>query len=727
MLLLVCSMPLLLPAQSLVRLAMNIHLEKDSIQAFAHDQLLLDSLLKGKYITQDDIDELKELDHFVSNPWTRDSIDISKLDVEVVYRVRLAKFQSSRKGFSQMGASPPKRRTRSLLGTAGQAAGAAAPQVSLTTKIIDGTAQFIADRFKEELTLAFFETFRQKVAASNELMTLLPNTSDLLLHQDIGAFLSIGATTKAAFQNDIQSLLYNFDQLVRTDPKYEKLANEVVYRAFMLTSKSIDLSRRGYSLPDVVRQLYLQEANQQDELGLAIRLGHAFVEGLTEVDSASGKLRLIRLAEYKLLESPEQREYFMALLFQRDRSLGDALIHSRPDFQQNFGKLNQLLQELIVLVQNADDERKRLQQGATSQELTNDVIFSYVGYTFEAIDLAARFAYFRSPQQYWQSEFYRYGLPLGRKVIRTAKAINANDHGTTLLTSIQIISDLLVMSQNENNAAYLEDIRHNLLLYGNFMVNVVNAESAEDVRRAIEAVALPVGSSRIKKNTLASISINAYPGLFVGTEWLSNAELPSASAATSFGFTAPIGLSFNWGLRRAATAEEIRQARAALAGTRLREVGMAESAASPVAGADSTGLDSLKRASETRALSTPPLERRTFRKGGRGQWQTLNESSLSLFLSIVDIGAVVSYRLSEDQSEGLPANVSLRQIFSPGIFVAYGFKRAPVSLMLGTQYTPELRKVEVNQLTTKANALRLSLTLAVDIPMFNLYAKPVPY
>lgn len=717
-----------LQAQSLVKLAMNIHLEKDSIQAFASDSVMLDTLVPG-FLTPRDVEQLQELNHFVQNPWTQDSLELDKLDVDVVYRVRRARYNSALMGLQgSIPPTPPKRRTRSLFSAASKVAETALPEVSLSTKVIDGTARFIADRFKEELTLAFFENFRRKVAASIELRTLLPNTSDLLLNQDIGAFLSIGPTAKSAFQEDIENLLYSMDELVKAAPEYRELGQDVRYRGFMLTAKTIDLSRKGYPLTDLIRQLYLQEARQRDALGKSIRLAYALTEGLTEVDSTTGKLRLISLADYQLLDSPEKREYFVALMFQRDRSLGSDLIHSQADFQNHFDQFNQHLQELIILVQNADDERKRLQQGGVTQELTNDVIFSYVGYAFDAIDLASRLAYFRQPQDYWDSDFYQFGLPLGKKVIRATKAINAGDHGTALLASVQVISDLLLLSKHRENAAEVERLRENLLLYGNFMVNVLNAQNAEEVRQAIEAVALPVGASRIKKNTLSSISINAYPGLYTGGEWLLNAgEADHQAAAVSFGFTAPVGLAFNWGLRRSATPDEIRRARLGRALERQRAVGLVPAATADTTQGDSLSLDSLDAGTRSLQAVEDASTPRAFRQDGIGRWQTLRESSLSLFLSVVDLGAVVSYRLSQNQAEGLPDNITLRQVFAPGLFVAYGFKRAPISLMLGTQYTPELRQVDASQLTTKYNALRVSLTLAVDIPMFNLFVRPIPY
>ncbi|WP_157961140.1 hypothetical protein [Lutibacter citreus] len=95
-------------------------------------------------------------------------------------------------------------------------------------------------------------------------------------------------------------------------------------------------------------------------------------------------------------------------------------------------------------------------------------------------------------------------------------------------------------------------------------------------------------------------------------------------------------------------------------------------------------------------------------------------SSSSLFFSIIDIGAPFSYRFKNDSAEGLPENITWKQIFSPGFYFIYGFKNAPLALSLGCQFTPLLREIEINNVLDEKSVLRTSLALMVDIPLFNL-------
>jgi hypothetical protein len=95
--------------------------------------------------------------------------------------------------------------------------------------------------------------------------------------------------------------------------------------------------------------------------------------------------------------------------------------------------------------------------------------------------------------------------------------------------------------------------------------------------------------------------------------------------------------------------------------------------------------------------------------------------SHSLFISAIDLGAPVSYRLMNDAANGLPENIKWKQIFSPGLYYIYGFKNAPMCLSVGVQYTPLLRKIETDSILEEENVVKAGVSLMVDIPLFSIY------
>ena len=103
--------------------------------------------------------------------------------------------------------------------------------------------------------------------------------------------------------------------------------------------------------------------------------------------------------------------------------------------------------------------------------------------------------------------------------------------------------------------------------------------------------------------------------------------------------------------------------------------------------------------------------------------------SLSGFVSLIDVGAIASFRVKDDSTAQLP-EIKLENIFAPGIYAVWGIGRTPISIGYGWQKGPQLREVNVPDANTGelTNVLkdgyRWSVFISVDIPLFNLYTKP---
>lgn len=99
-----------------------------------------------------------------------------------------------------------------------------------------------------------------------------------------------------------------------------------------------------------------------------------------------------------------------------------------------------------------------------------------------------------------------------------------------------------------------------------------------------------------------------------------------------------------------------------------------------------------------------------------------NHSSYSLFLSVIDIGAVTSFRFKDTITEILPT-IQLKNILSPGIFFSYGIPTLPISVNAGWQMGPLLRKVDaqIDENTYSQRYGRISLSICIDIPIVNFY------
>lgn len=101
-------------------------------------------------------------------------------------------------------------------------------------------------------------------------------------------------------------------------------------------------------------------------------------------------------------------------------------------------------------------------------------------------------------------------------------------------------------------------------------------------------------------------------------------------------------------------------------------------------------------------------------------------SNWGLNLQAFDLGAVLSYRLSKtSQDDGTHAeelpDIRFEQLFSPGLFLNYHIRKTPIVVLGGYAYTAKLRGVTGSGLDERASSHRVSLGIAVDIPVFYFY------
>jgi hypothetical protein len=78
--------------------------------------------------------------------------------------------------------------------------------------------------------------------------------------------------------------------------------------------------------------------------------------------------------------------------------------------------------------------------------------------------------------------------------------------------------------------------------YINLFTDLVNAKSQDDLKNAIAKAGNSAGGFLRKKQDGFKLSIDAYPGLFAGIEYL----LPNFDPSSNIGLTVPIGLDFSW-------------------------------------------------------------------------------------------------------------------------------------------------------------------------------------
>ena len=203
--------------------------------------------------------------------------------------------------------------------------------------------------------------------------------------------------------------------------------------------------------------------------------------------------------------------------------------------------------------------------------------------------------------------------------------------------------------------------REKLFRYGTFMADVAAANDPTDFESAIAAVALPVGSSQIKRNRPSSVELAAYFGAAASRERL---VLPP-------GITVP----------------------------ELEE--------------DAFGA----------ALFVPVGVSYSRNIGG--------QKSVTLFGSLLDLGALTAFRLGDVGDDADPRGVTVERlpsfrpanVIAPGLHLMYNFPKSPFTLGFGVQDGPSVRKFTTAGSNQQRNArsVRAMLTFSVDVPIFRFF------
>jgi hypothetical protein len=539
------------------------------------------------------------------------------------------------------------------------------------TNFADGLAKFLVKRFKQELSITFFEKFE---AALNdpkfeEMRILFPQTVAVLriIHKEIYNFSKYLNSLREAFIKDLGNL-YTALKRVKNLPKYQAFftahpeINTVVVNAFYF----IDQFTAGVHPGDVIagynEDLLLTFSNGQLQTNLrsSVKVLKLFSSSLRSVspDHYWVPADSVRV----MLVDPLFRDLYFGLIYQKSDKIS---------FQTNSGLLTfqDLLKKAKATQSVFEQYQAHVERIIDQAQEVNEYIASIREKKKSEIDYNDYYKLFNASLDIVNEGFLIVDLPaldISSALVDAAKVkitelmsiarsasnlytdVRTRNYSSAVLNVVSLLDEIFGSSFNN-------DLRENIIKYGTFIATVAAAENSDEVEEAIEAIALPVGSSRVKRETLKNIALNAYVGGYAGGEYMPTLkENPNAFV---FGLSAPVGVSFS--------------------------------------------LGNFWRGSEEK-------------KGGK---------SLSLFISIIDIGALATYRMNDDNSK-VAAEIKLENIISPGAFLYFGFGKCPISLGAGVQLGPQLREVTTTDIDIEKNYyIRYGITLAVDIPLVNLYTK----
>lgn len=572
-----------------------------------------------------------------------------------------------------------------------------------------GLARFLAERTKEELNEAFFSKMKEQLNEYPELMTVFPKTTSFLNIIESYSYASVIQVLKEAFETDIQNLPEN------------------LYNVKSLTDANCNASiLKGSKLADCQDRLKKLKVYFEGEEGRWIGLGMFTVKeaiqssnpadllkSITESTEFSGIKKFAtdnsKYADYNVASSIELSNFLSQSLLSKDDNqiwinskelnalfkdkdqrsikiyLGLLLaMEQKGDVKIDFYNSAYKLMTFGDILKEAYKTYNILQPQISSLIKNTHAAFSSANNAVKKMIAATDKSVEADPQALY--DYYR-TFTAALKPIAHNELLSAITKRTDIGTKYDLIEQYLnpsvdiayhIATKKYSAAIYdatillsylkpvddkFKPITKSFVKYGTLISTVANAQSSDEVKQALDASVLPVGSSAIKRKSAWSISVNGYVGGFYGKAHttsqdtvrnISTNKLDTVNnkiSYTTFGLYAPVGLSFNRGF-----------------------------------------------------------------KCGWG---------VTLSAQIIDLGALVNFYLKEGDQAALPTDfkVKLSDILSPGLQLALNIPKTPLTIMGGVQYVPALHST--SQISTSSQALspiawRGQIGIVVDIPLYNL-------
>lgn len=526
-----------------------------------------------------------------------------------------------------------------------------------------GLTDFLVQRTKQELNIAFFIELRKALNKSEEMRFLFPTTKNVLLEIDdnIYQFKAFWELLRESFLIDLDNLVYNLDDYVQFSDRIKNpLARHLMSDFFKIIELIYDKTTPANVITYLAENSYLQVLDSTaDKTGhLKILQDHLKILGvisksMEKQDGSGYWVDPQRIVD--LLRDPITTAFYLGFLYEESKSLtigNKTLAQHLSILVNNTDRTRQLL-NIFKLFLNEANKLERLAKLIRTQNNTNRRSRNHTPPTAAQID-AEHKNYFNFSQGICDLILYANtfkkklmgGSPMDSLVTRylsivgdlntVTLEIKRQQYTSALVHALFIIEKLLPQDSFKCQ-------RQVLLKYGTFIATAVGAKTPEEVSSVIAAFALPPGSSAMKKYSKFSIALNAFVGVSGGQETLNK----GVGTNPYYAIATPIGVSFNMGFN--------------------------------------------------------------------------NYGSLGILASVLDIGALTSLRFKDNSASDLP-DLKIENVFAPGAYLVYAVPKYPIAIGIGAQLGPNLRSVKDNNLNVvQASGWRWGAFLAVDIPIVSFY------
>jgi hypothetical protein len=542
------------------------------------------------------------------------------------------------------------------------------------TTIADGLAKFLVERTKEELSIAFFRQFKEDLKSDKykDITILFPQTTALLelIDERIYQFSSYLTELREMFVSDMTNLHITFP-LVLEQPKYDDFFRQrpqvrsLIKLGLYVPGELIIKKRHPADILDSmnVDELYPNIPQNDININGALKTLQIVSRSLRSVDAAGGRAWLDLDSTFAVIKDPVTFKIYLGLLYTQSASV---------NFKNNW-TLKRVLDTVAVVGHKKQLDSLNRSIGDLCVQL--HLFEKYRQNTRENERLRGEDSVYL-----YHYALYSASLNIFGKGIELLKACRF-DIGLDFekyMPTLKAAGDVYVyVKQQRFTPAVLSVVK----IYDQWLEEVYDGANHNTKFAQFRGKLLKYGTF------IAEVS-NAKTSDEVKTI-IEKTVLPVGSSSVKkysyFNIALNAYLGGYYGVQKQATdAEKVN------AGGVYAPVGVSFSWGIP------------------------------RKNTSRSPW------SVSLFASVIDIGALASYRFTNFKDTlASDVNIRLSQIVSPGGSIVLGLPKLPVSIGFGGSWMPLLTKVEQDAITTAdKQRFRWQAFIAVDIPLLHFYNRP---
>ncbi|WP_433896527.1 hypothetical protein [Sphingobacterium mizutaii] len=451
----------------------------------------------------------KNADH-IQNPFLQDLLDAIKIQPSVEQKISelTTKANQDKDKGSNLSAKSKDVDVKAIgLNTA--------PGFGWEAAVINGLSTFMANRFKQEVIYYGLNKLFDQISAKEEQIfdALLPETyQETKRLYDLKSYYSADLIfLRQVVDNDLGNIHKRLaSEAYRVFPRIPPQGADILKIAANLHA---DLGT-GISLPGIFQKLN-SEIYHDQEIAKAIAINHLLSEALR--DTVGGKSTWININQLNI-SNPNYKtnRYFIGLLNEQFKPYSCKYDIYR--FEKSIKQLLFYFEELNAASQFIAKNNYYLN---TEQGLALLGMLQSSFSTFLKSGIAEDIFYLNKEYLTFFSNYQDFASSLVRR-----------DYQKAL---VSILSQMKEYLPEDDENKY----RRSLI----FMVQLAETKDDKDMEQLLEAYALPIGGSSIKRNSNFNVSLNGYVGLTAGNEIAYGSE---NQAKTNIGLAAPIGVSINF-------------------------------------------------------------------------------------------------------------------------------------------------------------------------------------